>query len=50
MGAVILVQAEGRSAKPHPAAKADLESLFNFQHGEKSSMYHRGYTYGFSPR
>jgi hypothetical protein len=38
MGAAILVQAEGRSAKPHPAAKADLESLFNFHHGEKSSI------------
>jgi len=34
MGAAILVQAEGRSAKPHPAAKADLELLFNFQHGK----------------
>jgi hypothetical protein len=49
MGAAILVQAEGRSVKPSPAAKADLESLFIFQSGEKSSMYRGGYTSGFSP-
>ena len=49
MGSAILVQAEGRSAKPLPAAKADLASLFNFQGGEKSSLYRGGYTSGFSP-
>jgi hypothetical protein len=35
--------------KPLPAAKADLGLLFNFNDGEKSSMYHSGYICGFSP-
>jgi hypothetical protein len=39
----------GSEAKPLPAAKADLGLLFDFQHGEESSMYRSGYICGFSP-
>jgi hypothetical protein len=38
----------GSKAKPLPAAKADLGLLFNFRDMEKSSVYRRGYTCGFS--
>jgi hypothetical protein len=41
MGTAILVQAEVRPTKPHPAAKSDLEPLFDFHHEEKPSKYRR---------